>query len=534
MKRFATTSRIAFALAMWSATVLLCLRMGGVIDDGLERDLQSRTRLAESIAVHCSQAASRGDRNEIAVALESVVRRNADLLSAKCDFENGDEAVVVGDPSEQELPDSGASSIDAISVPVLRGEKRFADVQLRFRSALPAAWWGFVALPSVQVSALAFIGNLLGFLYLLRRCFLHLDPSRTVPDHVRNALDTLAEGVAVLNSDKRINLANTTFGKLVDASTNDLAGKHLDQLPWQIDGNRKFSDVIEILADGDASRAACPVDLDKVHLEIGDQTRTLKPNAVRIMDNSEQCRGYLVSLDDITSLEEKTRQLKFLATRDPLTGCFNRRSFFEMVQEAWGESRELSQPLSVLMVDIDHFKSVNDTYGHAMGDEVLKGVASVLLDTAHDTDLVCRFGGEEFCVLLPRVDLQGAKIAGERYRQAIAALAFDKLSVTASLGCSDLTLGADSFEALQDQADQCLYHAKRNGRDQTVGFDQVMANHDQTVPAVDGADSEGGIETELAPEKALLRSLQTLMSEARDGGRSDIPVDALTEAISRV
>ncbi|MEM9587817.1 MAG: GGDEF domain-containing protein, partial [Planctomycetota bacterium] len=188
--------------------------------------------------------------------------------------------------------------------------------------------------------------------------------------------------------------------------------------------------------------------------------------------------------------------------------------------------------------DVDHFKSVNDTYGHAMGDEVLKAVASTLQEHARPSDLVCRFGGEEFCLLLPATDLEGAKALAENYRVAIMSLEFEKLSVTASLGCSTFSDDsrsegrADTFEVMQEQADQCLYHAKRHGRNQVVGYDQVLAA--ARGEADQRSSSESDSETELSPEKALLRSIQQLMSEARDAGNSEVAVDQLNEAIARV
>jgi len=125
------------------------------------------------------------------------------------------------------------------------------------------------------------------------------------------------------------------------------------------------------------------------------------------------------------------------------------------------------------MVDIDHFKSINDTFGHQTGDGVLQKVAQVVQTTARDGDLVCRYGGEEFVVLLPHIDIDDAERAAERFREALESTSFPNLRVTASLGVSALSLGAHDPQALLEQADKCLYVAKRNGRNQVVRWDAV-------------------------------------------------------------
>src|SRR5258705_3512681 len=123
------------------------------------------------------------------------------------------------------------------------------------------------------------------------------------------------------------------------------------------------------------------------------------------------------------------------------------------------------------MVDVDHFKRINVRYGHSVGDQVLQRMAERLRSMVRDCDLICRYGGEEFCVLLPQTNLEAAKQAGERYRKMIETSPCGSISVTVSVGVSSIKLGAKTPLELLDQADKALYGAKRGGRNCAVGSD---------------------------------------------------------------
>ncbi|MCW9032851.1 MAG: sensor domain-containing diguanylate cyclase [Rhodospirillales bacterium] len=160
--------------------------------------------------------------------------------------------------------------------------------------------------------------------------------------------------------------------------------------------------------------------------------------------------------------------LRQLATRDVLTGLWNRRSLFEHGEETLKHSEKSGSIFSVIMLDVDHFKAVNDTYGHAAGDMVLKELSSRLFDAVRSVDIAARYGGEEFTVLSPRTDLQGALLLAERIRAAVSASPFDigdqTICITVSLGVAKLVPGEDTFQSLVNKADQSLYDAKNSGR----------------------------------------------------------------------
>jgi diguanylate cyclase (GGDEF)-like protein len=170
-------------------------------------------------------------------------------------------------------------------------------------------------------------------------------------------------------------------------------------------------------------------------------------------------------------------QMERMATTDGLTGLTNHRTFQSKFDEVLAAAKRYSRKCSVILTDIDHFKSVNDTYGHPMGDQVLKGVARIIKDMARDTDVVARYGGEEFAIVMPETDAKGAHVIAERIREAVMAEVFQTdqgpLRVTLSLGIATFPDSATDKQALVDLSDQCLYFAKRHGRNQTVTVAQM-------------------------------------------------------------
>lgn len=168
-----------------------------------------------------------------------------------------------------------------------------------------------------------------------------------------------------------------------------------------------------------------------------------------------------------------------MATTDGLTGVFNHRTFQGRFDEHLATARRYGRKLSFILTDVDHFKSVNDTYGHPMGDQVLKGVARILRECARDTDVVARYGGEEFAVVMPETDAKGAQVIAERIRERVQKEVFQTeqgpLKVTISLGVATFPDSGADKQVLIDLADQCLYFAKRHGRNQSVTVAQLQA-----------------------------------------------------------
>lgn len=200
---------------------------------------------------------------------------------------------------------------------------------------------------------------------------------------------------------------------------------------------------------------------------IENEVRDLNINAKPVL-NKEETIGYLVTMEDVTERERLRRQLLEMANTDVLSGLNNRRCFMERAEEAFQRALRYREPLSVLMLDIDYFKKINDVYGHHVGDAVIRNFSDMLSSTFRGTDVVGRMGGEEFAVVMIQADAETAFAKAERFRAAVESnclcIQAQTLRMTISIGISELGENTASFDALLNHADHCLYEAKNAGR----------------------------------------------------------------------
>lgn len=184
---------------------------------------------------------------------------------------------------------------------------------------------------------------------------------------------------------------------------------------------------------------------------------------------------------DVTSVAVNKRQLqsmsdqfKHLSRTDRLTGLNNRGYWEEELKREYARHRRYGSSASLVIFDIDHFKKVNDTYGHQAGDAVIQGLAHVVREQIRDTDIAGRYGGEEFVVLLPDVDSAGGRVFAERLRGVVERLQISHegqvIPFTVSLGVADLSEPCHDHQQLIERADQALYSSKRNGRNQVTVY----------------------------------------------------------------
>ncbi len=179
-------------------------------------------------------------------------------------------------------------------------------------------------------------------------------------------------------------------------------------------------------------------------------------------------------------LEVANKRLRKLSITDGLTGLFNHRHVHELLRDEWERSLRSGEPVGVAMLDLDRFKSINDTYGHPTGDVVLYETARIISETAREIDMVGRYGGEEFIAILPNTDEEAAAHFAERVREAVEAHLYrdedNEIHMTVSCGVASAPLqGTDSPEALLKMADEALYSAKTSGRNRVIRSSEVPA-----------------------------------------------------------
>src|SRR5215213_8759078 len=192
------------------------------------------------------------------------------------------------------------------------------------------------------------------------------------------------------------------------------------------------------------------------------------------LGNSKDRERLHASKEEINQLQENLEVVRTESLTDPLTSLSNRKHFDESLAQAIADSAERSEPLSLVMTDIDHFKNFNDTWGHLTGDQVLRLVAMSLKQNVKGQDIAARYGGEEFAVILPNTVLRSALTVADHIRRAVMSKELMKRStgqnlgrVTISLGCATARKG-DTVQSLIARADACLYAAKRNGRNRVI------------------------------------------------------------------
>jgi len=216
----------------------------------------------------------------------------------------------------------------------------------------------------------------------------------------------------------------------------------------------KLPDRIEVLA-----RIRYHARVYRVQVQRDEAMRALRASQQELLEANQHLR----SLND--QLEQAMGVISAMARTDALTGLSNRRVFEEELQRQWEFARRLGRCLAAILVDLDHFKSINDTFGHAMGDQVLKAVGECLASHTRKYDIVARYGGEEFAILLPETGPDAALSVAERIRAELSLVKVTDFPrpITASVGVATLIPGEKSAE-LVSRADAALYRAEKQGR----------------------------------------------------------------------
>lgn len=232
--------------------------------------------------------------------------------------------------------------------------------------------------------------------------------------------------------------------------------------------------------------------------------------------------GFRASIRDISDRKALQQQLELLASTDPLTGVLNRRRFFHTAEAELYRARRYDRPLVLALVDIDHFKRINDGFGHAVGDDTLKTLAHAFANRLRRSDLFARFGGEEFVLLLPETQLGDGLRLCERLRQMVETIRLqipdraEPFGFTVSIGVADLQHEGDSLNQLLARADAALYKAKRDGRNQVAYGAPVQAF--EGTPSAQPGDRRAARPQFPAQPEAVAEKLEPAATEEKAGG----------------
>ncbi len=461
----------------------------------------ARQRLCETVAINASSQIKAERWTELKQSLRLVVERDEELMSVGVRSEFGTLRLDTGHHSEMwpSQDDEVRAGVETVTIPLAFYKRAWGQIEFCYHRPDASMIDQLLTHPLFRLLGYFFVVGIFAYSFFVARMMGIFTQTQVVPDRVRQALDTLAEGLLILNEAGRIVLANRAFASLVGTESSELNDANACDLAWIDDDVREEGYPWQLATEQGEVQTERML---RFTLPDGSQ-RIFSVNAAPLGKEGSQ-RGALATFRDVTHVEEhrvelermltllrssrdeiqrKNRELEILATQDSLTGCFNRRAFFEKFESMWGEAFSMNQPLSCIMVDVDHFKNVNDTYGHHTGDEVLRAVSASIRQLHQSHGLVCRYGGEEFCVLLPGMSLQEALAQSERTRLAIADIRFDdpeELTLTASLGVSELRFGAPDPQGLVNQADACLYVAKREGRNRSIVYNASYAEVQET------------------------------------------------------
>ena len=287
-------------------------------------------------------------------------------------------------------------------------------------------------------------------------------------EQFRTAFEYASIGMALVGIDGKWLRVNKALTRIIGYSEDELLARTFQDLTHPDDLEADLEHVAQLLRGEIAS-----YDMEKryIHKEGRVVWALLSVSLVR--HDFGQPLNFISQIQDITERKLLEEKLNKLATYDELTDLYNRRAMLQRLHEEIARTRRYNQPVSLVLLDVDHFKTVNDTYGHDVGDEVLRRLAQQLRENVRYADLPARFGGEEFAIVLPHTDLVGARNAAEHLRQLLATHPDTvtlgdgtemQLHVTASFGVASMSAESAEDKELIKAADEALYRAKRNGR----------------------------------------------------------------------
>ena len=485
--------RLSFGLILLTASIMFFAELLGIMPNEDKFLLDARKKMSESLAVQFSIFAPGQDPKNIQKMIGQVVKRNPEIISAGIRLQNGQLIFQIGDHLKHWENYRNRQSNDThLIVPLNKHGETWGNIEVKFSPLSEDSIADLFSRQMLKMTGFILVVGFFVYLVFMLRTLTLLDPSAVIPDRVNAAFDTLAEGIIILDENEQIALANKAFTEKLARPVSALIGVKLSSLQWKNISNADIPDNKypwqQVLKTGKSFLGA--------HMLLA--LKHAKPikfiiNITPIQTGKNIIQGALISLDDVTELDERNteleemvnrleqsqiyiaqqnKELNYLATRDSLTGCLNRRAFNEQYEKLIQEARQNNTDLAFIMTDIDYFKKVNDSYGHSTGDTVIKLFAEILQANIRTVDLVGRYGGEEFSLVLPGLSADEAFIMAERIRLRIKDESANRFEsgprVTASFGICSIKICPDNIDYLQQNADEALYMAKESGRNRVV------------------------------------------------------------------
>lgn len=483
--------------------MLLILDAFGVFPNPEAENARFRASTTENLALQVSQLMRQGDTTGMGKALSDYLKRMPDGQSVALVKMSGELVAQVGEHGRhwKAMPPGNTRPLpDQLMVTLMQQDKVWGRLEVSFQPYAPHSLAGLyrrhLLLTVLLMGGLGFVS----FYFFLRRALQYLDPSSVVPERVRRAFDTMSEGIVILDQAGTIMLTNNAFKRLHPEAAADTIGRKIGALNWlwaALDPTLPRKPWELAIAQDEASKGLMlPIpqpDGTVIRTVIG-VTPVHGPNGA--------VRGCLIALEDVSELHrvnqelvktlgeleqsnrqlaQKTEELQMIASRDPLTGCFNRRAFFELLEDVYVTAKKEGTVFCCIMADIDHFKSFNDRYGHAVGDEVIRAVVRNLQAGLRQQDVLCRYGGEEFCIVLPHTPISVALEVAERLRLSVEQNAGGSLRtlqdvrVTSSFGAAESDTTMHDPAELIGRADEALYASKKGGRNRVTPWNTTMA-----------------------------------------------------------
>lgn len=276
-------------------------------------------------------------------------------------------------------------------------------------------------------------------------------------------------GVSVSRrEDGKIVFVNTRFAELIGLKREDLIGRQARD--YYLDRNQRERVIERLRTYGSVTNMEV-----QFRRADGSSFWTLFTVNQAVIQGVQVNLAWIYDYTDRRNMEEALRDM---ASRDPLTGIYNRRSFMELARSQLARAHRFNEPMSVFVLDVDHFKRINDSYGHATGDDALRMVAGGCQAILREYDILGRLGGEEFVVVLPGATAEESRVVAERVRRHLSRMAIPgpegRFHLTSSIGISALDGAYDTLEKAIHRADLALYRAKREGRNRVVVYEPGM------------------------------------------------------------